>query len=85
MFGRKARRFSRRMKAVQSVLGDHQDAVHAGEVAREIGVQAYLAGENAFSFGLLCERARRDALGYQDQASRVYRHAERGKSAGWPG
>jgi CHAD domain-containing protein len=27
--GKKARRFAKRMKAVQSVLGDHQDAVNA--------------------------------------------------------
>jgi len=32
------------MKAVQSVLGDHHDAVVARGVAREIGVQAHLAG-----------------------------------------
>jgi CHAD domain-containing protein len=82
VFGEKARRFSRRMKAVQSVLGDHQDAVNAGQVAREIGVHAYLAGENAFSFGLLCERAHRDALDHQAEARRVWKHA---KSGGWPG
>ena len=43
VFGKKARRFAKRMKAVQSVLGDHQDAVTARGVAREIGVQAHLA------------------------------------------
>jgi CHAD domain-containing protein len=85
VFGEKARRFSRRMKAVQSVLGAHQDAVSAGAAAREIGVHAFLSGENAFSFGLLCERARRDALDYQDQARRVWKQATRGKSGGWPG
>ena len=61
--GKQARRFAKRMKAVQSVLGDHQDAVTARTVAREIGMQAHLAGENAFSFGLLNERAHRDAAG----------------------
>jgi CHAD domain-containing protein len=85
VFGEKARRFSRRMKAVQSVLGDHQDAVNAGAAAREIGVLAYLAGENAFSFGLLCERAHRDALDYQVRARRVWKHATRVTSHGWPG
>jgi CHAD domain-containing protein len=84
VFGKRARRFSRRMKAVQSVLGDHQDAVNAAAAAREIGVEAHLAGENAFSFGMLCERAHRDAVDYQDQARRVWKHAARGKSGGWP-
>ena len=35
VFGKQARRFAKRMKAVQSVLGDHQDAVTARTVARE--------------------------------------------------
>lgn len=83
VLGGKARRFSRRMKAVQSVLGDHQDAVNVGATAREIGVHAHLAGENAFTFGLLCERAHRDALGYEDEARRAWKRATRGKSAGW--
>jgi CHAD domain-containing protein len=81
--GKKARRFARRMKDVQTVLGDHQDAVNTRAAAREIGVRAHLAGENAFSFGLLCERADRDALEYQDQARRAWKRAARGKSLGW--
>ena len=83
MFGRKARRFASRMKAVQSILGDHQDAVNAQRAAREIGVHAHLAGENAFSFGVLHERARRDALEYADQASRAWKRGARGKSRKW--
>jgi len=83
VFGRKARRFASRMKAVQSILGDHQDAVNAQRAAREIGVHAHLAGENAFSFGVLHERARRDALEYADQASRAWKRGARGKSRKW--
>ena len=79
-FGKKAKRFAKRMKAVQSVLGDHQDAVTARRVAREIGVNAYLAGENAFTFGLLNERAHRDALEYQRQARSVWKRAARPKA-----
>jgi CHAD domain-containing protein len=75
VFGKQAKRFAKRMKAVQSVLGDHQDAVTARGVARDIGVHAHLAGENAFSFGLLNERAHRDALDYQRQARKVWKRA----------
>jgi CHAD domain-containing protein len=82
-FGKDARRFAKRMKAVQSVLGDHQDAVTARGVAREIGVQAHLAGENAFSFGLLNERAHRDALEYQRQAKSAWKRAARHKARRW--
>jgi len=75
VFGRSARRFASGMKTVQSLLGDHQDAVNAQKAAREIGVQAHLARENAFSFGLLYERAHRDALEYADQAIRAWKRA----------
>jgi CHAD domain-containing protein len=82
-FGRKAGRFARRMKGVQSVLGDHQDAVTARQVAREIGVHAHLAGENAFTFGLLHERAHRDALDYQRQARSAWKRAARPRTRRW--
>jgi len=81
--GQRARRFAKRMKAVQSVLGDHQDAVTARTVARAIGMQAHLAGENAFSFGLLNERAHRDAVEYQRQARPVWKRAARRKARRW--
>jgi CHAD domain-containing protein len=85
VFGQDAQRLAKRMKAVQSVLGDHQDAVVARGVARDIGVQAYLGGENAFSFGLLNERAHRDALEYQRQAVKVWQRSSRHKAHRWPG
>jgi CHAD domain-containing protein len=81
--GRKARRFARRMKHVQSALGAHQDAVIARATAREIGVQAHLAGENAFSFGLLHERAHHQAIACEDQAQHAWRRARRRKSRSW--
>ena len=79
----KSRRLARRMKGVQSVLGAHQDAVIARAAAREIGVQAHLAGENAFSFGLLQERAHHQVLACQREARRAWRRARSRKSAGW--
>ena len=75
--GKKARKFAKRMKKVQSVLGAHQDAVIAQTAARDIGVHAHLAGENAFSFGLLHEQAHQRALASEDQAPRVWRRARR--------
>jgi CHAD domain-containing protein len=79
VFGKKAGGFANRMKAVQSVLGEHQDAVIARALAREIGVQAHLAGENAFSYGLLYERADEDARLLQEQGMRAWKRAARGK------
>jgi CHAD domain-containing protein len=81
--GKQARRLTRRMKDVQSALGSHQDAVIARGTARDIGVQAHLASENAFSFGLLHERAHRQAIACEDQARRAWRRASRKKYRGW--
>jgi CHAD domain-containing protein len=80
--GKQASRFAKQMKQVQSVFGDHQDAVIARQVERELGISAHLAGENAFSYGLLyghdsCEAARLQAQGWETwrRAARPrYRH-----------
>lgn len=42
-----------RAKEVQEVLGDHQDSVVARDLLRELAVQVYLDGGNAFTFGRL--------------------------------
>jgi len=81
--GEEARRFAKRMKAVQSALGEQHDAVTARGVAREIGIRAHLAGENAFTFGLLQERADRDAVAQQDRAMRAWKSVARRKYRGW--
>ena len=65
-------RSARRMKKLQAVLGDHHDAVVARDTAREIGVRAHLAGENAFSFGLLYEGCQRDALMLEKQVRKQW-------------
>jgi CHAD domain-containing protein len=47
VFGKRARKFARRLAAIQDVLGEHQDAVVAGEWLREhhSGTAAFVAGE----------------------------------------
>ncbi|MFG3494116.1 CHAD domain-containing protein [Streptomyces sp. NPDC047928] len=54
--GKPAKRFAKRMKAVQNVLGEHQDAVVAREALRTLAIQAHAAGETAFTWGLLYGR-----------------------------
>ncbi|WP_405808298.1 CYTH and CHAD domain-containing protein [Streptomyces sp. NBC_00210] len=51
--GKVAKKFAKRMKAVQTVLGDHQDSVVAREALRNLAIQAHAAGESAFTWGLL--------------------------------
>ncbi|MBH1933117.1 CYTH and CHAD domain-containing protein [Streptomyces sp. AV19] len=54
--GKDARRLVKRMKAVQTVLGDHQDSVLARGALRAIAAQAEGAGESAFTYGVLYGR-----------------------------
>ena len=53
VLGTPAERLVKQVKGVQEVLGDHQDAVVARPVLREIGVQAHLDGESGFTYGVL--------------------------------
>jgi CHAD domain-containing protein len=80
--GAKAARFAKRMKRVQSVLGEHQDSVIARAVVRDLGIRAHLAGENAFSYGLLHERDACAAGRLQSRARRTWKKASR--KARWP-
>ena len=65
--GRPAKRLKKRAKALHKLLGDHQDAVVAMPVIRELAVQAHLDGGNGFTFGVLhgleSERAARAERG----------------------
>lgn len=85
VFGKKSKRLTKRMKSLQSALGEHHDAVTARAEARDAGVRAHLAGENAFSFGLLYERASHDALACEDRAARAWKRAAKPKAVRWLG
>jgi CHAD domain-containing protein len=81
--GKRARKFAKQMKQVQSVLGDHQDSVLARQAARDLGIGAHLAGENAFTYGLVHERELHHAERLQTRARKVWRHASRPKYRRW--
>jgi CHAD domain-containing protein len=70
VYGRPAKQFAKAVKRVQSILGDHHDAVVTQDALRQLGVRAYLDRENAFTYGLLqgSEQAHAAALEakYQD-------------------
>lgn len=83
VIGKKARRFAKQMKEIQSILGDHQDAVIARPVARELGITACLAGENAFSYGLLYGRDACAGERFQAQAWRTWKRASRPRYRRW--
>ena len=81
--GQPARTFSGQMKRVQSVLGDHHDAVLAAQAARDLGIGAHLAGENAFTYGLLHELERHRAGQREADARRVWKRAARPRHRRW--
>ena len=81
--GKPARKFARQMKKVQSVIGDHQDTVIARQAARDLGIGAHLAGENAFTYGLLYERELHRAERLQARARTVWKHASRPRYRTW--
>jgi len=81
--GKPARRFAKQMKKVQSVLGEHQDAVLARKSARDLGIGAHLAGENAFTYGLLHERERHEAAKLQAAARKTWKQASRKRHLMW--
>ncbi|WP_375400410.1 CHAD domain-containing protein [uncultured Amnibacterium sp.] len=56
--GRRLRAARKRAKRVQSTLGSHRDLMLLAEELPFIAAQATAAGENAFIYGVLAERAR---------------------------
>jgi CHAD domain-containing protein len=81
--GKKARRFTARVKKLQSVLGEHQDTVIARRVERELGMGAHLAGENAYTYGLLSGRDACDGERLQAQAYQAWKQASRPRYRRW--
>ena len=51
--GKPAKRLTRRIKRLHTLLGDHQDAVVARPVLRELAAHAHLDGGNGFTFGII--------------------------------
>jgi CHAD domain-containing protein len=81
--GKAASQFAKQMKQIQSVLGNHQDAVVTRRVDRELGISAYQAGENAFTYGLLYDREDQLALRLQAMARRAWKHRTRPQFREW--
>ncbi|MFE1962709.1 CHAD domain-containing protein [Streptomyces sp. NPDC059479] len=73
--GRPAQRFVKRMKAVQTVLGDHQDSVVARDALRDLGIRAHAAGESAFTWGLLHGHEEAQAAGRERELPQVWERA----------
>jgi CHAD domain-containing protein len=73
--GKPVARLGERAKAVQQLLGEHQDAVVAQHTLRELAVAAHGAGESAFTWGLLHGLERAGAEARQRELTEVWRAA----------
>jgi CHAD domain-containing protein len=81
--GKQAAKFARRMKGLQSVLGDHHDSVVGRREARQLGVSAHLAGESAFAYGIFYAVDDCRARQLDSAARKAWRHASRRKYRRW--
>ncbi|WP_031085367.1 CYTH and CHAD domain-containing protein [Streptomyces sp. NRRL WC-3549] len=75
--GGPAQRIAKRTKAVQKVLGDHQDSVVARDALRGLAVQAHGAGESAFTWGLLYGQEEAAAAQRERELPHVWARASR--------
>ncbi|MFJ8631404.1 CHAD domain-containing protein [Streptomyces sp. NPDC093568] len=61
VLGKPAKDLVKTMKALQNLLGEHQDSVMSRQTLRELSAVAHAAGESAFTYGLLYGREERRA------------------------
>ncbi len=81
--GKKAARTGQRFKAVQTVLGDHQDAVQTRAFLRALGARGHLAGQNGFTAGIWYEREAAAAADVDAAFEDTWRRAAARKHRKW--
>jgi CHAD domain-containing protein len=72
------------MSAIQETLGDHQDAVVERHWLRDLGIRAFLAGENGFTFGRLHGLADARAQHDEELFTEIWKDTQK-VIAAWPG
>ena len=65
--GKPAERLVGAMKALQGLLGEHQDSVMAREALRDLADLAHAAGESGFTYGVLYGREERNAAAVENE------------------
>ncbi|MGW0517565.1 CYTH and CHAD domain-containing protein [Crossiella sp. NPDC003009] len=83
VFGKNATRFRKRMKNIQTLLGHHQDAVVSRQALRDLGIQAHLATENGFTYGLFLGRDEAKAAQARTELPELWRKASAKKLRKW--
>ncbi|MGW0661585.1 CHAD domain-containing protein [Streptodolium elevatio] len=78
-FAPAAKRFAKRTKDVQRLLGEHQDAVVARSAVRRMAVEARAAGADSFAYGLLYAAEDRAAADSAARLPKAWKRAKAGK------
>src|SRR5918998_1011333 len=81
--GKPAARLRKRLKAVQELLGEHQDTAVSRPVLRELAAQAHLEGGNGFTYGLMyaTEATRADQV--DNDLPRAWKQMRKRKNIAW--
>lgn len=79
--GKPARRFTRRIKKVQQLLGEHQDAVVARAEVFRLATAAHAKGVHTFAYGLLYAAEESAAQRAEDALPKVWSRAKSRKLA----
>jgi CHAD domain-containing protein len=85
VFGNDASRLATRAEALQELLGEHNDGVVLSGVLRQLAVEAYGAGENAFTYGLVAGQERCRAEATDERLPATIARLEAKKTVGWLG
>lgn len=79
VLGKPAKRFRREMRAIQDLLGEHQDSVVARTTLRGLAADADAAGEPSFSYGVLHQVEQARAAAAERELPRLWHRASRPK------
>jgi len=85
LVGKDAARSAKRFKTVQSVLGDHQDAVQTRRFLRVLGGRGHMAGQNGFTVGIWYEQQAEAASDVDAAFDAISRRAAKRKHRRWMG
>lgn len=83
VYGPDAARFAEAFEDVQTVLGDYHDTVVTQPLLRQLAVQAFLDGDNAFTYGRLHARQQARAEDLRAEFNTAWPRANRKELRGW--
>lgn len=78
-----ASRLREQLKALQVLLGEHQDTVVARPVLRELAIQAQLDGGNGFTYGILHATEATRATQIEQSLPRAWNRLRKPKNVAW--